>query len=98
MEKKKIYGYSLGEIVISKTDTFRESSDISRRYDLIPSGSRLRLVAFAPKVRKVKEPDGIKQDRKDYFFNAVLADSTDPDYKGRIRESFCTIRKLRKGE
>jgi hypothetical protein len=56
-------------------------------------GTKLRLVAFAPKVR-VCATASPSNDTKAYFFNAVRA-SQEKDYGSRIRASFCTIRKVK---
>lgn len=88
------YGYSLGEIVVSLIDLRSESGTV------VPSGTKLRLVAFAPKLIQTHY-DSIRAyphlfDSRTYFFNAVVADK--PDTSPRIREHFVTIRKLLKGE
>lgn len=81
------YGYSVGDIVTSKI-TLEDEYD-----NIVPSGSLLRIVAIAPKVRMSSIEDNL-HDTKEYFYNAVLASNTS-DYP-RIRANFCTIRKVRK--
>ena len=89
--KESAYGFKIGQIVLTKIDLTNENGVT------IPTGTRLRIVAIAPKVRIYTQNNdlyGIPQrlDSKQYFFNAVLEDQQE-DYSNRIRANFCTITK-----
>ena len=58
--------------------------------NIIPAGTIIRIVAIAPKVRIV---EGENKDKWMYFYIAVIAEQKE-DYKNRIRENFCTIKKV----
>ena len=91
-------GYHVGQEYISKVPLLDEDSTTVQR------GSRLRIVAIAPKVRMTKA-DGKYNDGHEYFFNAVRSEEADfwEKYHGtkpddiktgrRIRADFCTILK-----
>lgn len=83
-----MYKYNLGEIVETKVDL------ISENKTPIPAGTKIRLVAFAPKVRIVKDGEKSHYDKKPYFFNAVIA-TQENDYSDRIRANFVTIKKIK---
>jgi hypothetical protein len=82
-----MYNYNIGDIV---TNILPLEVD-NRDHDIIPIGTKLRIVAIAPKVCMVKSNDGY-HDNKQYFFNAVLTDQNNND-SDRIRANFCTIKK-----
>ncbi len=85
----KMYGYKVGDVVETVVRLQTEGGvDVS-------IGSRLRLVAFAPKVRisRKKDHSGFI-DGREYFYNAVR-ESQESDYGNRIRANFCTIRKIK---
>ncbi len=88
---EKMYGYKIGEIVKLKVSVFNEIGQV------IPEGTDIRLVAFAPAVRMPRpdQIDGVRVDGKQYFFNAVLA-SQESDFGNRIRTNFCAIEKTGK--
>lgn len=97
--KATAYGYRIGETVENIVELYDEGGI---RVDF---GTKLRLVAFAPKVR-ISGINSATEDGKAYFFNAVRADQADfwEHYHGahkdkpegkRIRASFCTIRKVK---
>jgi hypothetical protein len=81
------YGYSIGQIVQTRYNLYDENQNE------IPAGTRIRIVAIAPKVRIITGDE--LHDRREYFYNAILADQTEPDYMNRIRANFCTIRKIK---
>jgi len=83
-----MYKYNLDEIVETKVDLISENKTV------IPAGSKIRLVAFAPKVRLIKDSDKSYCDKKSYFYNAVLA-TQENDYSDRIRADFVTIKKIK---
>ena len=83
-----MYKYNLDEIVETKVPLFTENKTV------IPAGSKIRLVAFAPKVRIIKDGANLWYDKKSYFFNAVIA-TQENDYSDRIRADFVTIKKIR---
>ncbi len=89
----KMYGYKIGDIVELKIDYQDE------RRAWVKAGSKLRLVAFAPKVvmrpkhEKIPYPDG--EDRKPYFFNAVRAEQEMGNHTDRTRGNFIIIRKVK---
>lgn len=87
----EIYGYKLGEIVENVIELIDEGG-LS-----IDHGTKLRLVAFAPKVRipmSMVRQNPSAYDKKPYFFNAVRA-SQENDSGNRIRANFVTIRKIK---
>jgi hypothetical protein len=81
------YGFKLHDIVINKVELEDEYEE------KISPGTKLRIVAIAAKVRKIKIVNSLYFDYKDYFFNAVREDQ-DTDYGHRIRADFCTIKKF----
>lgn len=83
-----MYKYNLGEIVETKVDL------VSENKNPIPVGTKIRLVAFAPKVRIIKDGEKSHYDKKPYFFNAVIA-TQENDYSDRIRANFVTIKKVK---
>ncbi len=85
--KTAVYGYQLHEVVENILELYDEGGI---RVDY---GTRLRLVAFAPKVR-VSSINSATNDGRAYFFNAVRADQ-ESDHERRIRANFCTIRKVK---
>ncbi len=86
-ETESKYGYNVGQIVVTKLELIDEN------LNTIPAGTRIRIVAIAPKVR-IRTGDEYL-DSKQYFFNAVI-ESQELDYGNRIRANFCTIKKLPK--
>ena len=91
--KESTYGYTVNQIVTNKIDLTNENGVT------IPTGTRLRIVAIAPKVRIYTENNDLydmaqRLDSKQYFFNAVLEDQQE-DYSNRIRANFCTIRNVK---
>ena len=86
MIKTEYKVFKVGCTYILKVNVMDENRKI------IPAGTKIRLVAIAPKVRMVT---GENKDTSPYFYNAVLA-SQENDYANRIRENFCTIAKERK--
>jgi hypothetical protein len=75
--------YAAGMIVKNVVPLERENGDI------VPVGTKLKIVAITPKVRIITINDGY-YDNSPYFFNAVPLDQED---KNRIRANFCTIKK-----
>jgi hypothetical protein len=90
-ELEKRYNYKIGEIVVTKVDLWTENNQY------LPTGTKLRIVAFAAKVYKTRYPDNITSDSKEYFLNAVLV-AQEKDWGNRVRPDFCCIRKIKKGE
>lgn len=82
------YGFDVGQNVFAKVDLFDENEN------LIKSGTVLRIVAIAPKVRLTNPWKIQKQpkyyDGREYFYNAVLAAQKE-DWRNRIRANFVTI-------
>lgn len=95
METK--YGFSVGQKVVTLVHLEDENGKFIER------GTVLRIVAITPKVTinsKAKYDalsDYEKQfkDRRQYFYNAIVADQTQPDYMNRIRADFVTVRKYK---
>lgn len=85
--KTQVYGYQLNEVVENILELYDEGGI---RVDF---GTKLRLVAFAPKVR-VSSINSATNDTTAYFFNAVRADQ-ESNHERRIRANFCTIRKVK---
>jgi hypothetical protein len=85
-EMRQYKSYSIGQIVQTKYDLHDENQNE------IPAGTRIRIVAIAPKIRMVAKDT--LHDRLPYFFNAVL-ESQAEDWSNRIRANFCTIRKIK---
>ena len=91
MNTENKYGYTVGQIVKSKVALIMDDG----KDTIVPAGTLLRLICFAPKVYKLKKEFlDDTHDSKEYFFNAVLA-SQENDYN-RIRANFCTIEKIKK--
>ncbi len=104
-DTKEMYGFKVGETV----ETLFELKD--ERNKVFPVGTKIRIVAIAPKVFAParKEYRAQTQDGKAYFFNAVPDGTIDfwenfgrePDKKSdlplgdRIRANFITIRKIK---
>lgn len=82
---KTKYGFTTGETVETKVDLFDENKNP------IKAGSKIRLVAFSAKVRMTR---GKNQDSRKYFYNAV-SENQEGNYGNRIRENFCTIKKIK---
>lgn len=91
MQTESKYGYKLGDIVTSKVEL--STSEI---HPLIyPAGTKLKIVAIAPKVTKAKfyaQEYPKYYDNKDYFYNAVIV-GQENDYEHRVRADFITIKK-----
>ena len=83
-----MYKYNLNEIVETKVPLFTENGTD------IPTGSKIRLVSFTPKVRIIKNGEKLWHDTKAYFYNAVVA-TQENDYSDRIRADFVTIKKIK---
>ncbi len=100
MRRIKLYGFSIGDVVETLVNLYDEKEDP------IVIGTRLRLIAFAPKVvihGPLNRRAGF-QDGKEYFFNAVRDSDKDywdrsrkngQPYGARIRADFCTVKKVR---
>lgn len=91
------YNFSVGQIVTNKIP-LTDENEVN-----IPVGSKLRIVAIAPKVfytkkKAIQEQMVIQDnsrlfDNRVYFFNAVRAEQKE-DYGNRIRAHFVTIKKV----
>lgn len=88
--KNEAYGFKIGEIVELKI-ALSDERDV-----LVEKGSRLRIVAIAPKIYEPRKEiaDDVGVDMKQYFYNAVRADQ-ESDYGNRIRSNFCTIQRIK---
>lgn len=86
MNISQAYGYKIGDVVETIIDTKREHGEI------VPSGTRLRIVAISPKMCMLNFVNAY-HDQREYFANLVPEDQKD-DYYNRIRENFCTFKHL----
>jgi hypothetical protein len=84
------YGFKLGDIVLNKVELIDEHGNV-----IVP-GTKLRIVAFTPKVQ-ITKGNPKYYDNKVYFFNAVRNEQTE-NYSHRIRANFCTIKKFQENK
>lgn len=89
MSRKNKFPANVGDIVETLVPLKRESGKP------VTPGTRLRIVAVAPKV--VHKPDWVETypqhyDNHDYFFNALPENESED--RDRIRANFVTIRKV----
>ena len=89
MNEQTMYGYSVGDVVQLKFDVLDEMDN------KVPAGTLVRIVAIAPKVCIIPPKYRTEwHDGKAFFYNAVVASQTDERASTRIREDFCTIKKV----
>jgi len=91
MDNTTKYGFSVGDIVETKIPI-----KLSDGKKVVQSGTKIKIISITPKayIPKGNVIDFITVDNKSYFFNAVLLD--DVEQKNRIRQDFCTIKKITK--
>ncbi len=91
MDNTTKYGFSVGDIVETKIPI-----KLSDDKKIVQSGTKIKIISITPKayIPNKNVIDNITVDNKSYFFNAVLLE--DIEHKNRIRQDFCTVRKIKK--